>query len=54
LIFRDLIKVGILSGTDPKDGAGVQPKGVDGYKLESKLKFDYTKAIYQQLVDANL
>jgi 4-hydroxysphinganine ceramide fatty acyl 2-hydroxylase len=54
LIFRDLIKVGVLAGTDPKEDGAVQPKGVDGYKLESNLKFDYTKPIYQQLVDANL
>jgi cytochrome b involved in lipid metabolism len=53
LIFRDLTKIGLLVGEDDKEKT-VQPKGVDGFKLQSKLNLDYTKPMFQQLMDANL
>jgi cytochrome b involved in lipid metabolism len=45
LIFRDLNKIGLLVGEDSKEKT-IQPKGVDGFKLLSKLNFDYTKPMY--------
>jgi 4-hydroxysphinganine ceramide fatty acyl 2-hydroxylase len=54
-VFRDLDCVGYIVGTDGnKPSNEINIKGVEGTKLESKLKFDYTKGLIMQLLKANL
>ena len=48
-IFQDLTKVGILDGgsdSTPSTKGANQPTGLDGFKLTSSLKIDYSKGIY--------
>lgn len=55
LLFRDLDKVGYIIGDEAhagKDAPNI--KGLDGYQLQSKLKFDFTKGLYKQMVECNL
>lgn len=46
LIFRDLDRIGYIGGTGTGKDETIKPKGLDGYELNSKLKFDYSKGLY--------
>lgn len=55
-IFRDLKKVGYLDGNgnpDEKEKVHV-PIGMDGFKLESKIKIDYNRGIFSQIYQSDM
>lgn len=54
LIFRDLDRIGVLEGQINEKSDTINPKGLDGFDLQSKLKLDYSKGLYKQLLEANL
>ena len=54
LIFRDLDRIGFIEGESNDKIDTIIPKGLDGFDLQSKLKFDYSKGLYKQMLDANL
>ena len=56
LIFRDLEKVGVIKGAEDNDETPlpVTATGVDGYSLQSRFKFDYSRGIFCQLYDAKM
>lgn len=53
-MFRDLEKVGVISGanTSTKEGeVGIaNVKGLDGTIIESKIKLDYDKGLFWQML----
>ena len=53
-MFRDLEKVGVISGanTSIKEGeVGIaNVKGLDGTIIESKIKLDYDKGLFWQML----
>lgn len=54
LIFRDLDRIGVIEGKiNDKDGK-IMATGMDGVVLQCKLKMDYSKGLYKQMLDANL
>jgi len=54
LIFRDLDRVGFIAGKTNEKGDIIKPTGLDGFDLQSKIKLDYSKGLYKQMLAANL
>jgi len=55
LIFRDLKKVGYIAGdSKARKESSSHPAGLDGFKLQSKAKFDYTQGIFRQIYESNM
>jgi hypothetical protein len=54
LIFRDLDRIGVIEGQINDKNGEIKPTGLDGFDLQCKIKLDYSKGLYKQLLEANL
>lgn len=48
-IFNDLTKVGYMEGTQKKEDVSNSVAGLDGFKLEANVNFNYNEGFLKQL-----